>query len=261
MLVAWFAPGRSDLLVALRARETKGVCPRAEARHCLRPMAIITGIIPSSEKPDHVVILVDGVPFATVPAREVTKLGLKEGATAREPAQGRATAREDGAAGKTYERALSLLSFRGRSVKELQKRLHEKGESAEQIAPTLARLQQSGLLDDARFAEERARSSIVGKARSRRQIEHDLAQRGVARDVAAEAIRRALEGEGTSELEVAVRAARKKAKTLARLDPQAQRQKLYAFLARQGHAPDLVRRALRAVLDAAPPDGAEEVDE
>ena len=47
-------------------------------------MAIITGIIPSSEKPNHVVILVDGVPFATVPAREVSKLGLKEGATACE---------------------------------------------------------------------------------------------------------------------------------------------------------------------------------
>lgn len=221
-------------------------------------MAIITGIVPSPEKPGHVVILVDGAPFATIPATEAATLGLKEGATAAEPEAPRPI---DGAAGKTYERALSLLSFRGRSVKELQKRLHEKGESAEQIAPTIERLQQSGLLDDARFAEERARSSIVGKARSRRQIEHDLAQRGVARDVAAEAIRRALEGEGTSELEVAVRAARKKAKTLTRLDPQAQRQKLYAFLARQGHAPDLVRRALRAVLDAAPPEGAGEADE
>ncbi|MEO5726882.1 MAG: RecX family transcriptional regulator, partial [Byssovorax sp.] len=101
----------------------------------------------------------------------------------------------------------------------------------------------------------------VGKARSRRQIEQDLVQRGVTREVAADAFRRVLEDEGTSELAVTVRAARKKMKTLERLDPQAQRQKLYAFLARQGHAPDLVRRALRAVLDAAPPDGADEADE
>ncbi len=96
---------------------------------------------------------------------------------------------------------------------------------------------------------------MVGKARSRRQIEHDLVQRGVTREVAADAFRRVLEDEGTSELAVTVRAAKKKMKTLERLDPQAQRQKLYAFLARQGHAPDLVRRALREVLDAAPPEG------
>ena len=221
-------------------------------------MAIITGIIPSAEKPGHVVILVDGAPFATIPASEAATLGLEEGAKAAEP---EATRPIDGAEGKTYERALSLLSFRGRSVKELRKRLHEKGESAEQIAPTIERLQQSGLLDDARFAAERVRAGVVGKARSRRQIEHDLVQRGVTREVAADAFRRVLEDEGTSELAVTVRAAKKKMKTLERLDPQAQRQKLYAFLARQGHSPDLVRRALREVLDAAPPDGEGEGDE
>lgn len=220
-------------------------------------MAIITGIVPSPDTPDHVVLLVDGVPFATIPAKDVAALGYSESAAARatEPAR-----RVDGVSSTTHARALSLLSFRDRSVKELQKRLLEKGCAEEQIAPTIARLQESGLLDDARFAAERARAGIVGKARSRRQIEHDLAQRGVTREVASAAIRQVLADEGTSELEVAVRAARKKAKTLARLDPQAQRQKLYAFLARQGHAPDLVRRALRAVLDAAPPEGADEGD-
>ncbi len=216
-------------------------------------MAIITGIVPSPEKPGHVVLLVDGVPFATIPAKEAEHLGLDAGESVAEAA---ATRPVDASTKKTYERALSLLSFRDRSVKELQKRLHEKGVIAEEVTTTIARLQESGLLDDARFAAERARAGIVGKARSRRQIEHDLAQRGVTREVASAAIKQVLADEGTSELEVAVRAARKKAKTLARLDPQAQRQKLYAFLARQGHSPDLVRRALRAVLDAAPPDGA-----
>ena len=137
-------------------------------------MAIITSIVPSPETPGHVVLLVDGVPFATIPAKEAETLGFKEGASATEPAVKRPRVGE-GAGGKTYERALSRLSFRDRSVKELQKRLHEKGEDAERIAPTIERLQQSGLLDDARFAAERARAGLVGKARSRRQIEHDLA--------------------------------------------------------------------------------------
>ena len=221
-------------------------------------MAIITGIVPSPDQPGHVVLLVDGAPFATIPAKEAETLGLREGAS---PAEADASRPIDASTRTTYERALSLLSFRDRSVKELQKRLLEKGEAADRIAPTIERLQQSGLLDDSRFATERARAGLVGKARSRRQIEHDLAQRGVTREVASAAIQQVLADEGTSELEVAVRAARKKAKTLERLDPQAQRQKLYGFLARQGYTPDLVRRAMRAVLDAAPPEGAEEADE
>ncbi len=221
-------------------------------------MAIITGIVPSPDQPGHVVLLVDGVPFTTIPAKQAETLGLREGASAAESG---APTPIDGATRTTYERALSLLSFRDRSVKELQKRLLEKGEAEDRVAPTIERLQQSGLLDDSRFAAERARAGLVGKARSRRQIEHDLAQRGVTREVASAAIQQVLADEGTSEFEVAVRAARKKAKSLERLDPQAKRQKLYGFLARQGYTPDLVRRAMRAVLDAAPPEGAEEADE
>lgn len=63
----------------------------------------------------------------------------------------------------------------------------------------------------------------------------------MTREVASAAIRQVLVEEGTSELQIAVRSARKKAKTLERLDPQAQREKLYGFLARQGSTPDLVR--------------------
>lgn len=210
-------------------------------------MPIITGIVPSAERPGHVVILVDGVAFATVPERAVERLALAEGgaADAAEPLRPL-----EGSAQKTYERALGLLSFRARSAKELTKRLREKGEPAAEVERVIARLLANGLLDDARFAEGRARAGIVGKARSRRRIEQDLAQRGVAREVAGAAVQRVLAEEGTDEVAVAERAARKKLRTLSRLDPAAQRQKLYAYLARQGHAADVVRRVMRIVLDA-----------
>jgi regulatory protein len=237
------------------AREQQALASAREHGIVAGSMAIITGLVPSPDIPGHVVLLVDGVPFATIPAKEAETLGLREGESAAATA---APGPIETSTRTTYERALSLLSYRDRSVKELQKRLHEKGEAEDRIAPTIERLQQSGLLDDSRFAAERARAGLVGKARSRRQIEHDLALRGVTREVASAAIQQVLAEEGTSELEVAVRAARKKAKSLERMDPQAQRQKLYAFLARQGYTPDLVRRAMRAALDAAPPEGADE---
>lgn len=81
--------------------------------------------------------------------------------------------------------------------------------------------------------------------------------KGVAREVAGAAVRQVLADEGTDELAVAVRAAEKKLRSLARAEPLARRQKLYAFLARQGYAAEVVRRTLRAVLDAPPPDDAD----
>lgn len=161
-------------------------------------------------------------------------------------------------AGNTYERALNMLSARARSSKKLAKRLLEKGEPPEEVEATIKRLLANGLLDDARYAEARARSAITSKSRSKRRLSMDLADKGVARDVADAAIQRAFEEEGLDEAAVAEKAARKKMRSLARLDPQAQRQKLYGFLARQGHPAEIVRRVMRIVLDTRPPDDADE---
>jgi regulatory protein len=160
----------------------------------------------------------------------------------------------DRPAQKTYERALDLLARRARSARQLQKRLIEKGEPPAQVEAVIARLHAAGLLDDARYAEGRVRAGMVGKARSHRRTVEDLVDKGVAREVAEAAIRRVLEEEGSDEMTVAMRAAEKKMRTLASLDPPARREKLYAFLARQGYGAEVVRRTLRAVLDAAPPD-------
>jgi regulatory protein len=40
-------------------------------------------------------------------------------------------------------------------------------------------------------------------------------------------------------------------RSLAKLDPEARRRRLYAFLARRGYEGEAIRRAMRAVLDAA----------
>jgi regulatory protein len=164
----------------------------------------------------------------------------------------------DAAARETYERALGLLTVRARSARQLEKRLLEKGEPPALVAAVIARLVANGLLDDARFAAARARAGILGKSRSRRRMAETLAHDGVAKDVARAAIQEVLDEEGGDENAAALRAGEKKLRSLARLDPAAQRQKLYGFLARQGYAPDAVRKALRALLDASLPEGADD---
>jgi regulatory protein len=160
----------------------------------------------------------------------------------------------DPAASATYERALDLLSARARSARRLEQRLLEKGEPAAAVAIVIERLVANGLLDDARFAEARARAGILGKARSRRRMTEVLARDGVAREVADRAIRDVVEEEGGDELTAAVRAGEKKLRSYSKLEPLARRDKLYAFLARQGFGADIVRGALRKLLDAPPPD-------
>lgn len=60
------------------------MCRRRSGRSCsirdtLARMPIITGIVPSPDRPGHVVILVDGVAFATVPEERAAGLAPGQG--------------------------------------------------------------------------------------------------------------------------------------------------------------------------------------
>jgi regulatory protein len=76
-------------------------------------------------------------------------------------------------------------------------------------------------------------------------------KRGVARELADEAIAEVYEDEQVDEGTLVEAVARKKVRSLAKLDPEARRRRLYAFLARRGYEGEAIRRAMRAVLDAA----------
>ena len=85
------------------------------------------------------------------------------------------------------ERAIRLLAQREHSRCELTRKLAAHG-SAEDIAATLARLDELGLQSDERFARAwvRTKAARFGLAR----IRHELARRGLGRDVIEDAIAR-----------------------------------------------------------------------
>jgi regulatory protein len=150
----------------------------------------------------------------------------------------------------TYERALDMLEARSRAVAELRRLLITKGEPAADVDAAIERLQASGLLDDANYARQLARSKALGAGQSRRRIAQELARRGVARDVSAEAIDAVFEDEAIDEDASIARVARKKLRLLANLDAATQRRRLYGFLARRGYDVDDIQRVLRALLTA-----------
>jgi regulatory protein len=147
----------------------------------------------------------------------------------------------------TYDRALTLLEFRPRSIAELRRALVRKGEPAEAVEQVVARLIDQKLLDDANFALQFARAKVIGGGASRWRILQELARRGVARDVANRAVETLHEVEGVDLGATIHRVAEKKWRMLAKLDDFTRRRRLYAFLARRGFNPDEIREALDAL--------------
>lgn len=148
-----------------------------------------------------------------------------------------------------YDRALDLLEARARGTEELRRLLIRKGEPAEEVDRAIERLVANGLLNDANFARQFARSKVLGAGLSRRRLQQELTKRGVARELSADAIEQVFEDESVDDAMTIQRVAQKKLRTLSRLDPVVQRRRLYAFLARRGYDADDIQRVLRTLID------------
>lgn len=147
-----------------------------------------------------------------------------------------------------YDRAMNALASRGRSTKELERWLGQRGIATAHIAPTIAKLTKLGLLDDARFAQDFVRARVAGRGTSVWSLRRDLARRGVDRSLADEAITAAMTEGGVDELAVARREAARKWKTLSRVDRVVARRRLMAFLLRRGFPGDVVQTVSRELL-------------
>ena len=150
----------------------------------------------------------------------------------------------------TYDRALNMIALRARSTSELRRMLLRKGEPAENVDVAIERLVRAGFLDDGSFAKQFTRAKAVGGGLSRRRVQQELSRRGVAREVANAAIDEVFAEEHVDEEGTLERVARKKLKSLTRLDAAVQRRRLYAFLARRGYDSDDISRTLRSVMSS-----------
>ncbi len=207
-------------------------------------MSVITAIVPAPRHPGRFELMVDGRSAATLSLDAIERLQLAVG--------GSVAGREEQIAGeaaqlKVYDRALNMLAFRARSSSELARSLVRKGEPKELVDRAVARLQEQGLLDDAAFAQSFTRARVLGAQQSRRRVQQDLARKGVARTVSDAAIATVFAEEGVDQRDVVVQAARKKLRSLVKLDPVVRRRRLYAFLARRGYDGEDIRQAMEAV--------------
>ena len=143
-----------------------------------------------------------------------------------------------------YNKAIECLARGAKSTRDLGRWLARREHALEDVGAVIARLTELGLLDDAAFALAFARSRATARGMSRRRIQAELAKRGVARELVDAAIAEVMTDESVDERAMVEAAAAKKLRTLAKLEPDVQRRRLYGFLARKGYAPDLVRETV-----------------
>jgi regulatory protein len=136
--------------------------------------------------------------------------------------------------------AITLLSRREYTAHEVETKLLERGCSSETTTAVIAALVADGLVDDRRAAAAHVRTAARIKGRGRHRIEHELAVRGIAKDVVRDLLR-----EITPEAEVsAIRRILTRKRIPPRPDP-ATRRRLFQHLLRRGFSSDAVAKALR----------------
>lgn len=95
------------------------------------------------------------------------------------------------APGDAYAVALSFLSRKGRSRRELQSLLERRGFPPEAIAQALARCAELGYLDDSRYALHRAQSLLRGGKLGPESVKARLLAQGIAPEDAHRALEQA----------------------------------------------------------------------
>ena len=140
---------------------------------------------------------------------------------------------------RAYDRALYQLGLRDYACREIEKKLLTEVDP-DTAARVVERLQELGLLDDERYAENAAHSMSRYKQYPRRRVEQELRRRGVEPDTA----RTVAEGLDTEDLQLALALIRKK--YYNKLNSLEERQRVAAALGRRGFSYGVIRRAMEA---------------
>ncbi len=159
---------------------------------------------------------------------------------------------------QVFDMAVSLLSMRARSSRDLRLGLTRRGATKEEAEGAIIRLTELGLINDAAYARDVARSKAISGGVSRRRLETVLVRRGVKPEEAREAVGDVVEEIGLDERGAALKVALKRASQLSSYDRATAKRRLYAFLARRGYASTVVSAVVAEVLGGMAGDNTDE---
>jgi regulatory protein len=168
----------------------------------------------------------DGQTALTVSADVCVQFGLHTGDEM--PAEKLAAIQDAESRHAAMAAALRFLSYRPRCEREVRDRLGQKTVAPEIVEVTIARLRETGLLNDSVFARTFVEGRNHASPRSRRLIAAELRAKGVSRSTAAE------HSAAIDEADAAYRAATRRARSLTKASYPEFRRRVGDFLVRRG---------------------------
>ncbi len=145
---------------------------------------------------------------------------------------------------KAFNRALHYLSYRMRTVKEMNGYLYDQEITDEEKDEILQRLLEMNLLDDAAFAESYVRTKKNTQKKGPLKISVELKEKGVAEKAIQGALKQYTDGE---QLEHAIEWGEKKQRSYKSDSIQKKKQKLIQFLMQKGFSQSVAVEALKEI--------------
>lgn len=150
---------------------------------------------------------------------------------------------------RVFQRAAKLLAAKQRSVEELREKLSTtRGATERMVDEAIARLQEYGYLDDAKFAQTYASLRLRERPIGRRRLQRDLWLKKVDKKAAEAALDEVFES--TPEADLIDRAIAKRIRVRGKPKTREDAKKLFDHLIRQGFEFELVSEKVRAVARA-----------
>ncbi len=138
-----------------------------------------------------------------------------------------------------YQRALNLITFRPRSEVEIRQNLRRHNLEDEIIQYVLERLRNSGLVNDAGFAQSWVENRAEMRPRSRRALAFELKQRGIESEIIEQTL------EQVDDAAMAYQAAQRQAQKIKNFEWREFRLKMLRYLAQRGFSYEVSAEAAR----------------
>ncbi len=137
--------------------------------------------------------------------------------------------------------AFKLLSYRGRSEKELEERLIKKGITKSVASSTINYLKDIGLIDDMALAETLKREAVTTKLLSQNGEKKFILNRDISREI----VDLVFSNDENEDIENAGRLVDKKLKTFKNYSSETVRRRLYNLLLRRGYSFETIMAVLK----------------
>jgi regulatory protein len=209
-----------------------------------RPLAAgtITKVTPTQRDPERISIFIDGQFVFALPDIIVATRGLKRGVELSLEQVRELAGIAEGE--KATAAALTFVSYRPRSEREVRDRLRRKAYEPAAIDYAIEKMRGWRYLDDTAFAEFWVENRAEHAPRGKRALQSELRAKGVEREV----VERVLEETELDEYSGALEIAGKRLRSLSSYDKETQRRRLSAFLARRGYGWDVVKPVLAELI-------------